>query len=356
MYCLVNNLNSNSWHNYGNNHNLVSPQNSSITANTPNPRWALNPGPRYTSSINTIPAHSSHNAHHLALPNAQLPGHSKNPHVQVHATSPELYTHIPTQPSLNPATPGFPIDPVQHRYGDSPYYHAPINGTSSQLQKTPLAFDPASRSDFYTPYPTQPGCAPVNGTSSLLQRPQLALDPALASSLITPCHAQSSLNLPSIGLPSHVPVCGTSPRPAHESRDAVRSPLAASSNEAESCESETRRCRCIKCVLLSKEGQKKEHKCHIPGCAKVYGKSSNLKVHIRAHSGERPYKCDWGWCGKAFPRSGALQRHYRTHTGERNYECEECGKRFKRSDHLSKHRKNHFKPRPDLKLNGSDHI
>ncbi|MCL4161394.1 UNVERIFIED_CONTAM: hypothetical protein GTU68_046892 [Idotea baltica] len=159
--------------------------------------------------------------------------------------------------------------------------------------------------------------------------------------------------MPPLGLPSHVPVCGTSPRPAHESRDAVRSPLAASSNEAESCGSETRRCRCIKCVLLSKEGsqdQKKEHKCHVPGCSKVYGKASHLKAHIRAHSGERPYQCDWGLCGKAFTRSDELQRHYRTHTGERNYPCEECGKRFMRSDHLSKHRKTH------LKLNGSDHI
>uniref|UniRef100_A0A8B9LQ66 Sp3b transcription factor n=1 Tax=Astyanax mexicanus TaxID=7994 RepID=A0A8B9LQ66_ASTMX len=89
-------------------------------------------------------------------------------------------------------------------------------------------------------------------------------------------------------------------------------------------------------------GKKKQHICHIPGCGKVYGKTSHLRAHLRWHSGERPFICSWSYCGKRFTRSDELQRHRRTHTGEKKFVCPECSKRFMRSDHLAKHIKTHL--------------
>ena len=107
-------------------------------------------------------------------------------------------------------------------------------------------------------------------------------------------------------------------------------------------------CTCPNCrdgenkTVTTKDGkQRKLHVCHVPGCGKIYGKTSHLRAHLRWHAGERPFACNWLFCNKRFTRSDELQRHRRTHTGDKRFECSTCLKKFMRSDHLSKHMKTH---------------
>ena len=105
------------------------------------------------------------------------------------------------------------------------------------------------------------------------------------------------------------------------------------------------------CTLMTHKrlhSGEKPYKCDYEGCSAAFAQSNGLVTHKRTHSGEHPYKCDYEGCSSAFSTGTGLTRHKLFHTGETPYPCdyEGCSAAFSRSDNLATHMRIHSEATP----------
>ena len=89
--------------------------------------------------------------------------------------------------------------------------------------------------------------------------------------------------------------------------------------------------------IIVKGDRGKVNKCNL--CDYNSPKAENLKIHLKAHSGEKSFKCNQ--CDNASVEAGDLMEHLKIHSGEKSYKCNQCDYASARAGHLRIHLKTH---------------
>lgn len=66
-------------------------------------------------------------------------------------------------------------------------------------------------------------------------------------------------------------------------------------------------------VGASAKRTRRDMPCIFPGCETTVRDRAALKIHIRAHTGERPFACPHEGCTYAAARNAHLKRHMKSH-------------------------------------------